>query len=122
MVAVTAYRSRPVVRGRTNSHADRDVLRTRRSCSHQRANGQQSKIFKITHFFVLGSSRTFVQIHQDLPASRHPGFIRCTHLLELQTGEKVADPLIYKEGENFSPFITRNSGISFVDDSYQKPL
>ena len=39
IVAVSAYRSRPVVRGRPNSHADRDVLRTRRSCSHQRANG-----------------------------------------------------------------------------------
>lgn len=40
IVAVSAYRSRPVIHGRPDSHADRDVLRVRRSCSRQRENGQ----------------------------------------------------------------------------------
>src|SRR6266481_7277027 len=52
IVTVGADRSRTIV-GRANSHADNHSLCLRRSRGCEHANGQQSEILEMTHFFAL---------------------------------------------------------------------
>src|SRR5260370_13332614 len=74
VVTLGANRSRAHI-GRANCHADNHSLCVRRN-RHRHANGQQSNVLEITHFFALVRSRMFVRNPVRICAFGHFGFVR----------------------------------------------